>query len=624
MILKVEDLIASVGIAPKIGQVPTSPVGNAGWSKPPVKDSHDLQRVLKLPRRDTPTEAEEQQLIEQMTAKYRRDRTGLGPCRCKVIRPEEENPCITEFRMAQAWALLELELVGGVLGSIGVGHGKTLLEIMAPMAMPNCQTALLLVPPRLVTQLITEYELASEHFNVPGLIVHNGTNYSKPIEGRPILRVMPYSRLSRKTATTFIEKIKPDFLFADEVHKLKDRNTATASRVLRYFVAHPETRFAGWTGSLTDKSLNDYGHLAALALRFNSPLPLDPVTLDDWARAIDPSDFPAPAGALFEMCEPGESIHSGYRRRLTETMGVVATSRAAIDAHLVITERKAPPIPTVIKDALSQVRDSWQRPDGEEFVEAHEVARCTREVACGFYYRWTFPRGETDEQIKNWLALRKVWNKELRLKLQAREVYLDSVELCEEAAARAWTDSEVPGLPTWRAESWPAWRKVKGTVKPETEAVRIDPYLAQDAADWGLSKRGVIWYGYSAFGNWVGELSGLPVHGGGPKSDVIIGREKGDRSIIASIHAHGTGRDGLQRLFETQLIANPPSSAQSWEQLLGRLHRIGQSSDMVTAEVYRHTKEFRSSIDKAMGRALYVQETLGSEQKLRAGYDMSE
>lgn len=646
MPIALDDLIAAVGVAPHPGQIAQTPRGVAGWAKAPVSDSPDLQRILRLPRRDRPTPDQEQRIIEAMTARFRLERS--TPCRCHHIRPNVKKPCITELRMAQSWALMEIVLAQGLMGIIGVGHGKTLLDILAPLAMPNCNTALLLVKPDLVPQLITEYQLASQHFNVPSLVVHNGKDYSEIVPGAPVLHVMPFSRLCRRNATAFIDNLKPDFILIDEVQKIKDPDTATASRVLRYFLAHPETRFAGWTGTITGESLKDYGHISALALRYGSPMPIKADVLEDWARALDPSEFPAPAGALFQLCEPGESVESGYHRRLTETKGVVSTKKAAVDAHLVITERKAPPIPDTVKEALSMVRDSWCRPDGEELVEAFEVAKSAREVACGFYYRWKFVNGETEEQITKWLAARKAWNKELRVKLQHREVYLDSPLLCQEAAVRAWGDgaciqcagaggSELdyfeggcahcdgtgksnPDLPIWKADSWPAWRDVKGTVKPETEAIRIDPYLAQDAANWGHKHRGVIWYGYSALGEWISELSGLPLHGGGPKAAERIAKERGDRSIVASIHAHGTGRDGLQRLFKTQLVANPPSSATAWEQLLGRLHRIGQEADQVTAKVYRHTPEFRASIDKALSRALYVQDTIGSEQKLMAGF----
>lgn len=615
--LDISDLVAAVGIAPRAGQVPT----NHSWGRAPVTDSQDLKRIKAIPRRPQPGPDKVKALIQHMTATFRRDRTGLGPCRCHAIRPDVDDPCIIEFRMAQSWALFEMGLAGGLLGSIGVGHGKTLLDIMSPMAMPDCKIALLLVKPDLVTQLIEEYELINEHFNVPSLIVH-GREWSNIIPGRPQLHVLPLSLLCRKTCTDFIPTLNPDFIIIDEVQKVSNRDTATARRVFRYARDNWErTRFAGWTGTLSDKSLNEYGHIAAFALGMNSPLPLDPQTLDEWARAIDPGDNRAPAGALFQLCEPGEHVESGYRRRLTETLGVIATKKAPIDAHLIITERRAPPIPHTVRDALETIR-GFVRPDGEELVEAWEVARCARQAACGFFYHWTFPRGETEEQINVWLSARQAWNRELREKLRPGEEFLDSPLLCEEAARRAWTDGDVDGPPSWRADSWPAWGKVKGTVRPKTEPVWIDDFLAQDAAEWGRKNRGVIWYNYGALGQKIGEISGFPVHGGGPKAAEIIAREKGDRSIIASIHAHGTGRDGLQRLFVKQLVTSPPGSGKVWEQLLGRLHRIGQDAAQVFAEVYRHTEEFRWSIDQAMARALYVQDTLGSEQKLRMGYNM--
>jgi hypothetical protein len=92
--------------------------------------------------------------------------------------------------------------------------------------------------------------------------------------------------------------------------------------------------------------------------------------------------------------------------------------------------------------------------------------------------------------------------------------------------------------------------------------------------------------------------------------------EKGDRSIVASIKAHGTGRDGLQYIFSKNLVANPPSSGATWEQLLGRTHRVGQRSDEVEVWTYRHTPELRECLDDAIGQARYIHATLGLEQKL--------
>jgi hypothetical protein len=102
--------------------------------------------------------------------------------------------------------------------------------------------------------------------------------------------------------------------------------------------------------------------------------------------------------------------------------------------------------------------------------------------------------------------------------------------------------------------------------------------------------------------------------------------EDGRRSIGLSIKAHGTGRDGLQFLFGgdeggDQLVANPPSSAVLWEQMQGRLHRLGQRASTVYSSVYRHTPELDKFINKALMRADYITGTWGTEQKLREGLD---
>ena len=173
-------------------------------------------------------------------------------------------------------------------------------------------------------------------------------------------------------------------------------------------------------------------------------------------------------------------------------------------------------------------------------------------------------------------------------------------------------------LPTWAAETWPAWRAIKDAVQHETEPVWIDDYLARDAASWVLADRGVLFYEHDAFGRRVAELAGLPLHGGGPGAEAKILAERGNRSVIASIHAHGTGRDGLQRIFQKMLLQIPPSSADKIEQVIARLHRIGQLEDTVEALFYRHVPELRDAIDKSVRYAKFVQGISGNLQKILA------
>ncbi len=601
-----------------------------------VTKSDEFGRVLALPRR-APVDLDGprgEALVELMTERLAKPK---GFCICNEMRPPRR--CVTRLKPAQAWALFEAPLAGGLLGAIGVGHGKTGLDILMATVFHDqgyrIKNVVLLVPPGLLGQLEDDYKAWREHFRVPSFIFPNGTallQHDKDGRPMPTVHVVPFSKLSRPEATEMLEDLAPDLIIIDEAHRARHPDTATTRRILRYFAQHPECLLCCWSGTLTAKSLLDFWHLSAFALDEGSPLPVLKPIVEEWASAIDPSDYPAPIGALRFFCNPGEHVYSGFHRRLVDTRGVVATKSQAVDASIVISERKAPPIPKNVKEALTLLRAKWERPDGEQFVEALELAACARQLACGFFYRWRFPRGEAPELIERWRTARRNWNSEVRERLHHPRQHLDSPKLCENAAARAWASEKrlVEGsvtyegdLPRWKAIAWPEWSQIRDAVEPETEAVWLSDYLAEDASEWGLKNRGIIWYQHSAFGERVAKMSGLNLHGGGLGAGARIRAEDGARSIVASIKAHGTGTDGLQRLFYQQLVASPPpSSGDTWEQLLGRLHRIGFEGDEVITLCYRHTPELAEAIDKALIQAKYIEGVLGTYQKLLAAdYD---
>ncbi len=638
--IELDDLVAGPGFAPHKWQSKCPDFARDGGTKVAVGSSADLTRIIGLPRRPQPDEATAVKLIAGIPGllNLRRDNPN---CKCEelqieygMVDPETgKTPgCITDLRVVQAWALLEIRTQAGLLGAIGVGHGKTILDLLAVWAMPNCRTAVLLVPPKLVKQLIRDYRIVGQHFKMPTMITHDKSAFSGLVTGAPALHVLPYSKLQRPECTRELVRLNPDTIIADEVHKLKRADTATTGRVLRYFKEKPETRFCGWSGSLTDKSIKEYAHLSALALRYGSPLPVDPEVVDDWARAIDPpakGAFNCPEGALTALCNEGEHVRSGFHRRLVETPGVVATRVAAIDAALVIDERTPPPMPTQptmhdisVAEALRLLREEWKRPDGMDYPDALQRARAALEISCGFFYRWRFPlvggKPQSIVKILEWTQKRQDWNREVRYAIKSRREHFDSERLARNAAERFHGDRPIHDkkLPVWGSEFYPAWRDIEHEVVHETEAIWLDEWLAQDAAEWGLSHRGIIWYAQSAFGDKVAELSGLNLHAGGNRAEELINGEDGKRSIICSIKSHGTGRDGLQFKFAEQLIGNFPSSNEECEQLLGRLHRVGQKSGSVSANFYRHTPELARAVNTALRRAGYVETTWGSAQKL--------
>jgi hypothetical protein len=90
-----------------------------------------------------------------------------------------------------------------------------------------------------------------------------------------------------------------------------------------------------------------------------------------------------------------------------------------------------------------------------------------------------------------------------------------------------------------------------------------------------------------------------------------------------SIRAHGTGKN-LQK-WCSQLVLSPPTGAKTWEQLLGRSHRLGQEADEVQCWIYQHTHAFKEAITRARIGAQYIVNISGNQQKLLyASYDSIE
>ena len=264
-----------------------------------------------------------------------------------------------------------------------------------------------------------------------------------------------------------------------------------------------------------------------------------------------------------------------------------------------------------------------------------QAVECAIQIAHGFHYKWIFPRCEFPRDMRlvlDWLEARKAWHKELRAKLKNRDEHLDSPQLCEHAAQRYYGERpQRKGLPEWRALMYPAWRDVKHRVQPVSVAVRLDDFLVRDAATWAREHHGIIWYQHAAFGEWLAELSGLPLFGAGDEAKLaLLGNpargirgEDGSRSVICSMPAHGTGTNGLQYRFCEQLFGNNPADPAAWEQTLGRTHRAGQRRD-VRAWYYMHTRELRRRVKSALRAALYVEGTTGADQKLRVGFPFNE
>lgn len=542
-----------------------------------MRRSEDLERVLKVPRRTAVvTEAEVAALHADLCL----------PNGTRRLRP------------IQALALAEARRANGLFGPIGVGAGKSDIALLLPVVMRS-RVAVLLVPANLREKVFQQdYPTLVQHYRLPRL----ANAKVQTIDSECVLHVHSYNELSSANQHDLLDRLQPDLVICDEAHALRHPSAARTRRFLNYFRTHRDTRLCVLSGTMTSKSIKDYAHLAWLSLRENAPVPTKWGALEEWAAALDSGPVQAPPGALLELCREGEPVREGFRRRVVETPGVVATSEGAIGTSLVFSERplKAPP---EVREALKVMRETWTTPDeGEAFDDILTLHRYARQLAAGFYYRWTWPKGEPAAVRAAWLDARKAWNREVANFLTYRaKPGIDSPLLL----AKACADGRVSSM------NYERWADLKDTAQPAVEAVWLSDYLVKDAVAWGKENVGIIWYEHASLGAAIAKAGGFPLFG--PGAEGIL-KEKGQRTIVASIKAHGTGKN-LQD-FSRNLVTTAPTSGTVWEQLLGRTHRPGQQADEVTVEVYRHTLEMRSAMTKALRDAEYQEKTTGNQQKL--------
>ncbi len=557
-----------------------------------VVHTAEFQRVTSLPRRSW----SEASLAELSGALTEILRTSSGQMRLRPV---------------QALALHDAGTEGGLFGPIGVGEGKTLVTLLLPIVL-GAKRPLLLLPAGLIEKTRREWLGPA----AAGKIVL-GKHWRIPTS----LRIFSYDMLGRVQSADELETYQPDAIICDECHKLKNRRAAVTRRVAKYMYARPQTKFCGLSGTVMNKSLTDFAHILLWALKDRAPVPINREEIDEWAEALDEPrgggwefDGRAP-GALLELCEPKErsapslrqAARLGFRRRMTETPGVVATVGEGehVDCSIYVRGIVHKVSPATEANFLHLRGDGtdrhpgWQTPDDWELMSGVDVWRHAQELALGLHYAWD-PRPP-----KDWMGARKEWSKFVRGVIANGRTYDSELHV-----ANACDAGDLDGSALER------WRRVRPTFTPNVVAVWHDDSALEACRAWA-KKPGLVWTEHDLFARRLSEVSDLPYFGAGGLDEAgrYIEDSLPGTSAIASIDANREGKN-LQGLWSRNLLVCPPPSAAWQEQLIARTHRPGQKADEVIIDVLLGCRENFDAMQRALQGARAIQDTTGKVQKL--------
>lgn len=441
----------------------------------------------------------------------------------------------------QAQALWEYELVGGVVGALSVGRGKTMVALgIANIAFKKgVQKIVYLFPPQLLGSLMNKGIPEARRWLGVDYHVHvlggrsSGVRQAMAKSGKPGLYLLPYSLLSGKDAHILLEGINAGLYIADESHRLNNRGSARTKRLMKK-VEETGAEMVLLSGTQINKAPMEYHHLVRQALKQYCPLPHSVSLATEWSNLIDSKaadmmslsrerdeKTTGSAGPLkplvdwarqhfpeekFPFSVPGFRL--AYQKRFRSCHGVVVSKGENLGVSLMVKNHE------VKEDYLSQTYgESWSQlknlirdveeafitPNGDEIAHAIHTWKWLEELSGGFYNLQYWPSVEEYiehrpnisaaqaadmlERSKDQFLAEQEYDKDLRdfLKDNPRPG-LDTPFLLGRDMA-LYGDKNVP------ASLYQKWKTAKdkcfeGMIERKSRAVRVCRYKIDAALKW--------------------------------------------------------------------------------------------------------------------------------------------
>jgi hypothetical protein len=395
----------------------------------------------------------------------------------------------------------------------------------------------------------------------------------------------------------------------DESDGFKRTSSARGRRFGRFMRAHPETFYAGLTGTPWNHSINDAAPQLLWALKTRAPVPIAYVERKKWSQALDLNTrdgIKRDPGALTWLSgkdparidtydERLELAVDGFKARLLETPGVVQTTAQSCNEPLTIRMLKAPDDP-ILDHAFNHFRSTQTTLDGWDVADPLLELKHATEMSCGFYYYLS------PEPPMEWRAARKAAAQFVQSKIGG---YVDSQaqvyrQYPHEPALVKWKEIE----PTYDVEA-------NKKARPLTASI-----LGYAAAWMRVNGPGLVWVSHTYVGQTLSAMTGVPFFGskGKDPTGLYIEKYPSTKSAILSVDANGRGRN-IQS-WSRNLVLGPSPSPTEWEQaILGRTHRQGQDSHVWVDVVIACAENVRA-IEQARHKASWQDTRGGAVPKL--------
>lgn len=363
----------------------------------------------------------------------------------------------------QSQMLLAARDANGLLAFAGTGSGKTFVALLLGSAMEGIERTIVFAPASTLVNLNNQRARITPHFRVPrDLHFYSYESLQRATkEGQLDLveeLVLKHSGNPAKTLLVF-----------DEAHSLQNLQSARGARVMRCILKYPELRCAMLSGSMVDKSIKEYAHIAWMALRDGSPVPspwghadndfgMAADTLQSFAAVLDKDGQPTAKDwgqieRLWNWAYPGANNMTAYHGaertlyarkafnlRLKMTPGVILSKITSLSDCELIMQGVDIPLPDEVMEAIGRVDADGVDPAGNIVPDKASVWRIKRQLAQGFYYVWDWPVDVmTGKPVRDdaWLLARTTWNSMVRREIKTRaDTGYDSMLLVYQSVRR--------------------------------------------------------------------------------------------------------------------------------------------------------------------------------------------